>query len=112
MYNILGRRQLLLHISPNKDVHMKWLQEGTNKISQKEVINIPIRSLLESIAHGLIFSYCTIWTSNLWTSKTSQLAIRHHHSDALRKETSTTRTNQEIHAMMQPTKGWMQEMHA
>ena len=25
---------------------------------QKEVINIPIRSLLESIAHGLILSYC------------------------------------------------------
>ena len=52
------------------------------------------------------------WASTKRTSKTSQLSTRDHCWDALRRETSITRTNQEIHAMMQPTQGWKQEMYA
>ena len=45
------------------------------------------------------------WIPTKQPSKTSQLVICDHHWDALRKETSITRWN-ENHAKMQPTQGW------
>ena len=61
---------------PQRNIYIQNSYKRKEQDILTEIINIPIRSLLESISHGLILSHCTLMKPHTQPSNSSQLATR------------------------------------